>query len=46
MSENGIRSYRDLIVWRKGMDLVELAYAVTRQFPKTEVFGLGNQMNR
>lgn len=41
-----IRSYRDLIVWQKAMDLVELAYGVSRQFPRGELFGLTAQLNR
>jgi four helix bundle protein len=41
-----VRSYRDLIVWQKAMDLVEKVYRHTASFPKAEVFGLTNQMRR
>ncbi len=33
------QSYRDLIAWQKAMDLVEAVYAVTRSFPKEELYG-------
>lgn len=41
-----IRSHRDLHVWRKGMDLVEAVYAMTRTFPADERFRLVNQATR
>lgn len=41
-----IRSYRDLVVWQKGMDLVEGVYRVTKAFPKDEVYGLTSQIRR
>ncbi len=39
-------SYKDLIVWQKSMDLVERVYAVTKSFPKEEMFSLTDQMRR
>jgi 23S rRNA-intervening sequence protein len=33
-------SYKDLIVWQKSYELSPLVYAVTKEFPKEEVFGL------
>jgi len=41
-----IRSFTDLIVWRKGHQLVIAIYKVTDRFPKKEIFGLVNQMRR
>jgi four helix bundle protein len=41
-----IRSYRDLRVWQEAMALVESTYALTRQLPSSEKFGLISQMNR
>jgi four helix bundle protein len=41
-----IISYRDLIVWQKGMDLVETIYRVTTTFPSQEMYGLVAQMRR
>jgi four helix bundle protein len=44
--ENGINSYRDLLVWQKGMALVKQVYLMTRAFPDYERFGLIAQMRR
>jgi hypothetical protein len=32
-----IESYRDLVAWQKGMELVHSIYQVSKQFPKAEV---------
>jgi four helix bundle protein len=40
------KSYKDLEVWQKAMDLVVECYQVTRNFPKSEVYGLTNQLQR
>jgi four helix bundle protein len=42
----GSRSYRDLVVWQKSMDLAESIYSCTRSFPKEEMYGLTSQMRR
>lgn len=39
-------SYKDLIVWQKSLDLVHEVYRVTKQFPKSEIYGLSSQMQR
>jgi four helix bundle protein len=41
-----IRTYRDLLVWQRAMQLVQEVYALTRCFPVEEKFGLVSQMNR
>ena len=41
-----IRSYRDLIVWQKAMDLANLVYDMTDRFPPNEQFGLTFQMRK
>lgn len=41
-----IRSFKDLIAWQKGMDLVDLVYRVTAKFPRHELFGLVLQMRK
>ncbi len=38
--------HKRLTVWNKAMDLVELCYRVTSQFPRTEAFGLCSQIRR
>ncbi|RPI78061.1 MAG: four helix bundle protein [Desulfobacteraceae bacterium] len=39
-------SYRDLAVWEKAMDLVVDCYKLSKKFPKSEIFGLCNQLQR
>ena len=39
-------SYRDLIAWKKGMELVALVYDATEEFPPREQFGLVSQLRR
>jgi four helix bundle protein len=41
-----IQSYRDLKVWERAMELAEQSYALTRQFPKEEMFGMTAQIRR
>ena len=44
----GIRvsSYRDLLVWQRGMRLAEAVYGVTAEFPSREMYGLTAQLRR
>jgi four helix bundle protein len=42
----GIQSYRELEVWRLGMDLAEECYRLTKGFPKDELFGMASQIRR
>jgi four helix bundle protein len=39
-------SFKDLIAWRKAMDLVTEVYRLTRSFPRDELYGLTNQLRR
>jgi four helix bundle protein len=41
-----IRSYKDLIVWQRSMDLVESIYRITERLPANEQWGLVSQMRR
>jgi four helix bundle protein len=41
-----IKSYRDLEVWQKSMDLVMICYQMTKEFPKNEIYGLASQLQR
>ena len=41
-----IRSYRDLVVWQKGMALAADCYLKTRGFPRIEAFGMTSQIRR
>lgn len=42
----GQSSYKDLIVWQKGMELVAAIYDATDGFPSHEQFGLISQLRR
>ncbi|MEI6174481.1 MAG: four helix bundle protein [Bacteroidota bacterium] len=46
MENKKIESYKDLIVWQKGIKLVDEVYAITKSFPQNEVFGLTSQIRR
>lgn len=46
MKSNTTRSYKDLIVWQKGIALAKLVYQLTKNFPSEEKFGLVAQMRR
>jgi len=39
-------SFRDLLVWQKAMVLATEVYRVTEHFPRTETYGLTNQLRR
>jgi len=41
-----IKSYRDLLVWQKSMDLAVDIHPAALGFPKAELFGLTSQINR
>lgn len=40
------RNFRDLDVWKKGMEIAREVYRTTRAFPEKEQYGLANQMQR
>src|SRR6201997_2176424 len=41
-----VKSYLDLIVWQKAMELVVLVYKASARFPREELYGLTNQVRR
>jgi four helix bundle protein len=41
-----VKSFRDLQVWQKAMDLADALYTITAEFPRSEMFGLTAQMRR
>lgn len=41
-----VTSYKDLDVWKKGLEIVDLVYELTKGFPGEERFGLATQMQR
>ena len=40
------RSYKDLIVWQRAIELVKEIYGVTNFLPREEIYGLRSQMRR
>ena len=41
-----LNSYKDLKIWIKGIELVELIYKVSNNFPRNEQYGLTGQLRR
>jgi four helix bundle protein len=41
-----VRSYRDLIAWKKSMCLAAAVYRCTESFPRSELYGLTSQLRR
>ncbi len=41
-----IKSYKDLIVWQKSIQLVKEIFILTDKFPSSEKFGITSQMRR
>ncbi|MBK3517887.1 four helix bundle protein [Carboxylicivirga marina] len=41
-----MKTFRELIVWQKSMDLVTEIYEEAKTFPEEEKFGLTNQIRR
>ncbi|MEK7070291.1 MAG: four helix bundle protein [Patescibacteria group bacterium] len=41
-----IKSYKNLIVWQKAIELVVSIYELTESLPKSEIYGLTSQMRR
>ena len=44
--EKKIKSFRDLVIWQEGIELVKLIYKATESFPEKEKFGLISQIRR
>ena len=45
-SRGPIRSYRDLVVWQRAMQVVVEVHVLTREFAKGEAYGLTSQLRR
>ena len=41
-----MKTFRDLLVWQKSMEVVKNIYQITNQFPRVEEYGLTSQMKR
>jgi four helix bundle protein len=41
-----IKSYKDLLIWQKGIQIVILTYKIAKQFPSEEIYALTSQVKR
>ena len=41
-----VKTFRDLIVWQKAMDLIIMVYRISSGFPKDELYALTSQIRR
>ena len=41
-----VKSYKDLLVWQKAIELIKEVYPVVNRFPREETYVLGDQLRR
>ncbi len=41
-----LKSYKELLIWQKGIEIVDMTYKITENFPPKEVYILSSQMQR
>ena len=41
-----IKSYKDLLIWQKGIEITDKVYLLTKSFPNEEIYSLTNQIKR
>jgi four helix bundle protein len=41
-----VKTYKELTVWERSMELVKEIYLLTAEFPNTEIYGIISQMRR
>lgn len=41
-----VKSYKELNVWKKGVEIVDRVYEITERFPQKELYSLTSQMQR
>ncbi len=46
MTDGNAKSYRDLVVWKRAMELVSEAYNLAKLLPKEETYALSDQIRR
>ncbi len=46
ISMGDIKTYKDLLIWQKGMEIVLLTYKLAKSFPQEEVYALTSQIKR
>ena len=43
---SGVKSYKELFIWQKGIRLVVLVYKLIKNFPQDEIYALTSQIKR
>lgn len=43
---NEIKSYKNLLIWKKGITIVKLVYQLVKTFPQEEMYALSSQLKR
>lgn len=43
---SSIKSYKDLLIWQKGVEIVVSTYKLTKTFPQEELYALTSQIKR
>jgi len=43
---NEVRTYKDLLIWQKGINIVKEIYLLCQEIPNDELFGLQSQIKR
>lgn len=43
---SSIKSYKDLLIWQKGFEIVISTYKLTKTFPQEELYALTSQIKR
>ena len=46
MADGGTKSYQDLVVWKRSVELVVEAYQLVKHLPREETYALSNQIRR
>ncbi|MFZ0629772.1 MAG: four helix bundle protein [Acidobacteriaceae bacterium] len=41
-----MKSFRDLVVWQRSVELCLALYKLTQEFPREEIYGLSSQLRR
>ena len=41
-----MKNYKELIIWKKGIELLQIVYALSKSFPAEEKFGMISQLTR
>lgn len=43
---NEVKTYKDLLIWQKGIELAKEVYPICQELPDDELFGLKSQIKR